>query len=83
MSRKDKNNPEWTKKDFKKARPMKEDMPGLVKALKRGPGRPVSDSPKQHIGMRLDADIVEWLRGHKGYNALVNKALRREMEKGR
>lgn len=58
-------NKEWTKEDFKKARPMKVVMPEAVKALKRGPGRPVSDSPKQHIGMRLDADAVKWLRSQK------------------
>jgi uncharacterized protein (DUF4415 family) len=31
--------------------------------------------------MRLDKDIVEWLRSKNGYNALVNDTLRHQMEK--
>ena len=70
------DNPEWTKEDFKQARPMKEAMPDVIEAFKSARGRPPLESPKVHIGMRLDADVVEWLRSQKGYNALVNEALR-------
>lgn len=76
----DADNPEWTDEMFANAKPMKEAMPDVVNALKRGRGRPASDSPKVHIGMRLDADIVEWLRSQKGYNSLVNDAIREVMD---
>lgn len=75
------DNKEWTKADFAAAVPMKEVMPEVLEAFKRGRGRPVSDAPKVHIGMRLDADVVEWLRSHKGYNVIVNAALRKEMKR--
>lgn len=75
----DKDNPEWTEADFRRAKPAKEMMPELVEAMKRARGRPPVESPKVHIGMRLDADVVEWLRSQKGYNAMVNEALRQQM----
>ena len=74
----DKDSPEIT--STKGFRPGKDVMPELVEAMKAKRGRPKLDSPKQHIGMRLDADIVEWLRSQKGYNALVNETLRNRME---
>lgn len=75
------DNKQWTKEDFAAARPMQETLPEVVAAFKRGRGRPTSDAPKVHIGMRLDADVVEWLRAHDGYNAIVNAALREEMKR--
>ncbi len=41
-------------------------------------GRPKSDSPKVRIGFRLSTDLVERLRARKGYNRIVEKALRKE-----
>ena len=82
MSR-DKDNPAWTAKDFRRARKGKDVMPEVVEAFKRGPGRPISANPKQHIGLRLDADIVDWLRSQKGYNALVNQTLRAKMKRAK
>ena len=72
----DSDNPEWTSEMFSEAKSLSKEMPDLVSALKKGPGRPKLDSPKKHIGFRLDADVVDWLRSHKGYNALVNDAVR-------
>ena len=74
-------NPNWTKQDFKKAKLMQDVMPDVVEALKRPVGRPKSENPKTHIGMRLDSEVVDWLRGQDGYNALVNKVLQKEMKK--
>ena len=76
----DQDNPEWTDEMFEEALPMKEAMPDVVNAFKRSRGRPVCESPKIHIGMRLDTDIVQWLRSHKGYNAMVNETLRHKMQ---
>ncbi|BCS55441.1 BrnA antitoxin family protein [Geobacter sp. SVR] len=42
--------------------------------------RPVKES----VTVRLDADVVSWLkRGGKGYQTRLNAILRREMEKNR
>ena len=76
----DKENPEWSDAMFSEAQSLASVMPDVVEALKRGPGRPPAANPKQHIGMRLDEDVVAWLRAQKGYNALVNEALREKME---
>ncbi|MEM7617022.1 MAG: BrnA antitoxin family protein [Pseudomonadota bacterium] len=75
-----KDNPEWTEEMFSESRSMIETMPDVVDAFKRSRGRPPADSTKVHIGMRLDEDIVDWLRSHKGYNSLVNDTLRRKMQ---
>ena len=38
---------------------------------------------KVGIYIRLDKDIVDWLRTITGYNALINKLIRREYNKRR
>ena len=38
---------------------------------------------KVGIYIRLDKDIVDWLRTITGYNALINKLVRREYNKRR
>ena len=80
----DDENPEWTEDRIKNAKRMIDVMPEVVEAFKRGDykqvGRPKSENPKKHIGIRLDADIVEWLRAQKGYNGLINDILRTKME---
>ncbi len=68
--------------DIKGFQPARDVDPGIVnkmKTLKSQRGRPSVETPKIHIGMRLDADVVAWLRSQKGYNALVNEALREKM----
>ena len=76
----DEDNPEWTHDMFIEAKLMKDVMPDVVAAFKNNKGRPRVESPKKHIGMRLDADVVDWLRTHAGYNALVNQTLRLAMQ---
>jgi len=67
---------EWTAADFKRARPAKEVMPDLVKgmaALKCARGRPAAANPKPQLTLRLDADLVDWLKSlGSGYNARAN-----------
>lgn len=46
-------------------------------------GRPKSESPKPTITLRMDEEVISHLRSHKGYNALVESLLRREIEAGR
>jgi uncharacterized protein (DUF4415 family) len=74
----DDDNPEWTKEDFRKARPAREVMPpaffeGMTKlgeerrrqlaAEGRKPlGRPPVEKPKVAFGLRLDPDVVAGIR---------------------
>jgi uncharacterized protein (DUF4415 family) len=36
--------------------------------------------PKQTVTIRLDADLLEWLRAQKGYQTRINAVLRGWME---
>lgn len=74
-------NKEW----FKTARPAREILaPDTYDALldiRRGRGRPVSESPKVFTGIRLDADIVEAFKATgKGWQTKMNAALRDYLE---
>ena len=70
-------------KDVQNFRKLKDDRPELVEALKR-PGRPKSDNPKEAISVRLDPDIVAWLKSEgAGYQTRMNAMLREIMEEGR
>lgn len=42
--------------------------------------RVVMPRPKQTITMRLDADLLEWLRKQKGYQTRINAVLRSYMQ---
>ena len=42
--------------------------------------RVVIPAAKQTITIRLDADILEWLRKQKGYQTRINQLLREAME---
>lgn len=71
---------EWTSADFARARPAREVLPDLVAgmaALKRARGRPAKADKKPQITLRLDADIVVWLKSlGSGYNQRANAMLR-------
>ncbi len=70
---------EW----FARARPAKEVLAGWVGAevakemLKPKRGRPASAHPKEHVNIRLDADIVGAFKGDgAGWQTRINHALR-------
>jgi uncharacterized protein (DUF4415 family) len=42
--------------------------------------RVVMPAPKQTITIRLDADLLEWLRSQKGYQTRINAVLRTYMD---
>ena len=48
--------PEMKPADFVRARPMRELMPDVVAAMKRG--RPKSSAPKERVSLHLDPKIV-------------------------
>ena len=75
--------PEATDEWFKKARPAKDVLPGLVgksaakELLKPKRGRPVSASPKEHVNIRLDADVLSAFKGTGScWQTRLNNALR-------
>lgn len=81
----DPDNPEWTKDDFARARPIEEVLPMDVIAaafpntLKRL-GRPPSPAPKQAVKLRLDPDVLErWRASGPGWQTRMNDALRRAL----
>ena len=71
--------------DMSKARPAREVLPELVERYereqaelrKRGPQKAPT---KEHISLRLDADLVEYFRGSgRGWQTRLNAMLRREV----
>ncbi len=70
-------NKEWTKKDFKRAQRMKDVMPDVVEAFKRGPGRPKTENPKQQVTLRLDPAILSHFKEDgKGWQSRINTVLK-------
>ena len=43
----------------------------------------VLPKPKQTVTIRLDADLLEWFRKHKGYQTRINAVLRSYMKASR
>jgi uncharacterized protein (DUF4415 family) len=77
------DNPEWTEADFARAKRFSDVFPEQYKAWKRR-GRPPVESPKEHIGFRLSADVVAAIKASgRGYNARVDRVLREALAKGK
>ena len=79
----DQTAPEATDDWFARARPASDVLPGLLgdeatrKMLKPKRGRPPSAAPKEHVNIRLDADIVQsFRRTGDGWQTRLNNALR-------
>jgi uncharacterized protein (DUF4415 family) len=48
--------------------------------VRRGPGRPKAEAPKQHVSLRLDPDVLAKLReAGPGWQSEVNTLLRRAL----
>ncbi len=63
----DNDNPTWTREQIARGRAL---------ASEKRRGRPVLDFPKQTVTIRLDHDIVDWLRQQgPGYQTRVNEIL--------
>jgi uncharacterized protein (DUF4415 family) len=79
----DDDSPELDDAWFKSAQPATELLPSLFGSdaaaamLKPKRGRPLLDTPKQHVNIRLDADIVLAFKSRgSGWQTKVNSALR-------
>lgn len=88
----DKDNPEWTEEDLRRARPAAEVLPELFGAnaaseMLRSRGRPKAAVTKTHVNLRLDAEVLEAFKATgPGWQTRINKALRewlREKEEGK
>ena len=72
----DDDNPEWTKEDFARAKPLAE-FPELQAALEKKGGRPAG-SNKEQIALRVDKDVVQHFRASgAGWQSRMNEALRK------
>ncbi len=84
----DSDNPEWGEEDFARGRSAQEVLPEILgeekadSLFKRGAGRPPKENPKKRITVRLDADVVEWIKEQgPGYQTRINEILREAMER--
>ena len=75
--------PELTAEWFEKAKPASKVLPRLLgktnaaELLKPKRGRPPLENPKEHVNIRLDADIVQAFKSKgRGWQTRVNSALR-------
>ncbi|MGO4352123.1 BrnA antitoxin family protein [Rhizobium sp. RAF36] len=74
----DPDNPEWTEEDFKNARPFAEVFPELAESIRRARGRPVVETPKRQISLRLDPDVIDAFKATgKGWQGRINDVLRK------
>jgi uncharacterized protein (DUF4415 family) len=82
----DDDNPEWTRDDFARARPISE-FPKLTEALAtaKARGRPKGStrSEKSLVSLRLDKDVLERFRaGGQGWQSRINATLRAALATG-
>ncbi len=72
---------ELTHDDIAEMKPFKEAFPELHESWKRSRGRPRKEQPKQRLTLRLDVDIVAWLKQMgTGYQTRINTILREAMK---
>jgi uncharacterized protein (DUF4415 family) len=78
-------NPDWTAKDFAKAKPASEVLPpDLLAQFRAKVGRPRIESPKVPVKLRLDGDVVEALRATgPGWQTRINDMLKAKISRGK
>lgn len=73
----DRDNPEWTRGDFARARPAREVVPEVVAATRRFRGKQRAPT-KRLVSMRLDRDVIEHFRATgPGWQSRINEVLRK------
>ena len=74
----DPDNPEATDEELAQAKPFGEAFPELMASIKRARGRPSVESPRQHVSLRLDPDVLKHYKSTgKGWQSKINDALRK------
>jgi uncharacterized protein (DUF4415 family) len=72
---------EITADDLKSFKPASEVLPLELLAVLPKKGIPVKETPKKQTTVRIDADIMDWLKSQgKGYQTRINAILRSAME---
>jgi len=76
--------PELTREMMKRAKRGRDVLPEAILAqFKRGPGRPLTESPKVPVSIRLDKDVVDHFKATgEGWQTRINSILR-EAKSGR
>ncbi|MDY0243143.1 MAG: BrnA antitoxin family protein [Rhodospirillaceae bacterium] len=73
----DKDNPEWTEEDFKRARPASELPPEILAAFPRTRG-PQKAPKKVPVSLRLSPDVIEHFKaGGPGWQSRIDDTLRK------
>ncbi len=73
----DPDSPEATDEELSQARPFAEMFPELMDSIRRSRGRPVAETRKQQISLRLDPDVIAKFKATgKGWQARVNEILK-------
>jgi uncharacterized protein (DUF4415 family) len=78
----DNENPEWTEEDFDSAKPAAELLPEIfgqetARQMLKPRGRPKAGVTKEHVNIRLDADVVQAFKSTgRGWQTRLNRALR-------
>lgn len=71
------DNPEWTKEDFAKARPFAEVFPELAASIRRGRG-PNKAPTKKLVSLRLSGEVIDkYKAGGVGWQSRIDADLRR------
>jgi uncharacterized protein (DUF4415 family) len=75
------DNPQWTRKDFAKAKRFDEVFPALARTIRR---RGKQKAPtKRAVSMRLDADVLDAYKATgDGWQSRINDDLRKVMKLG-
>jgi uncharacterized protein (DUF4415 family) len=73
----DPDNAEWTEEDFKNARPFAEMFPDLMESIRKSRGRPMVETRKQQVSLRLDPDVIAKFKATgKGWQGRINEILK-------
>ena len=71
------NSPEWTRKDFAKARPFAEALPDLAASIRKGRG-PNKAPTKKLVSLRLSGEVLEAYKAKgPGWQSRIDDDLRR------
>jgi len=73
------DSPEWTEKEFARAKRGRDVLPAGFLAKRRG--RPPADETKEPISIRLDRDVIAAFKaGGEGWQSRMNDVLREAMK---
>jgi uncharacterized protein (DUF4415 family) len=71
------DNPEWSRKDFAKARAFAEALPDLAKSIRKGRG-PNKAPTKKLVSLRLSGQVLEAYKAKgPGWQSRIDEDLRR------